>query len=291
MKYRNKKKLNSLLGGLFSILCIGLLLMLGVNIASNISSDNLYEKVNVSYERGGLTSYGKYVETNSSIYTKDSYDVKYGLRCEVDFDSNINYQIYFYDELDNFMKKSDVFTESQNFDLSEYGNVSKFRIVITPIYDNNLKSDEKEIKWYQVNKYAKQLKVLCLVDSDVFVGEITATNYNNSADGSEIVLVSKDKTAIVNKYWFRILLKKSDTDNKFYIKDVLESGDTLGDGINYDYILACYPSYQDDLNTISIFKKICSLDDVSSYVVNVENMPESAGTNLNIIFKIYSYSE
>lgn len=45
---------------------------------------------------GGLDNSGNYVETDTSIYTKDAFECK-GLKIEVDFESTVTYAIYFYD--------------------------------------------------------------------------------------------------------------------------------------------------------------------------------------------------
>lgn len=162
--FRRNKILNTVVIVLLVLLGVGVIAFIGNSIISNLSSDEGYEKVSMNYERGALTSYGKYEETDYSIYTKQSYDLHYGLKAELDFDSTIMYQFYFYDELDNFVGSSEVFEKSVNLSLEECFNAKKYRVVITPIYDNELKDDEKVVKWYEINKYANQLYIQVLVD-------------------------------------------------------------------------------------------------------------------------------
>ena len=51
---------------------------------------------------GGLDSNGKYMNTNTSIYTKEAFECQ-GLEVSLDFDNEIEYQIYFYDQNNDFV--------------------------------------------------------------------------------------------------------------------------------------------------------------------------------------------
>lgn len=102
------------------------------------------------YEVGGLDSNGNYMSTNASIYTKKPIECQ-GLNCNLVFDSTISYQLYFYDQNNEFVhttgKLTGTFTEDGVPFFAKY-----VRIVITPKEDDKVTSME-------VAKYAKQLKV------------------------------------------------------------------------------------------------------------------------------------
>ena len=102
------------------------------------------------YEVGGLDSNGNYMSTNASIYTKKPIECQ-GLNCNLVFDSTISYQLYFYDQNNEFVhttgKLTGTFTEDGVPFFAKY-----VRIVITP-------NDDDKVTSMEVAKYAKQLNV------------------------------------------------------------------------------------------------------------------------------------
>lgn len=102
------------------------------------------------YDVGGLDSNGNYMSTNASIYTKKPIECQ-GLNCNLVFDSTISYQLYFYDQNNEFVhttgKLTGTFTEDGVPFFAKY-----VRIVITP-------NDDDKVTSMEVVKYAKQLKV------------------------------------------------------------------------------------------------------------------------------------
>ncbi len=100
---------------------------------------------------------GEHVETDGSIYTRKSFDCE-GLVVELDFDSHVTYQVFYYDELDNYISASSVYEKGAELDVPE--NAVSARIVVTPIWDElNVEEDDQNIKWYDVSEYANQLKI------------------------------------------------------------------------------------------------------------------------------------
>ena len=99
---------------------------------------------------GGLDSNGKYMNTNASIYTKEAFECQ-GLEVSLDFDNEIEYQIYFYDQNNDFVhttgKLSGAFVKDSVPFFAKYA-----RIVVTP------KNDEV-VSTLEVLKYAGQLTV------------------------------------------------------------------------------------------------------------------------------------
>lgn len=121
-------------------------------------ADDGFELVKAEFERGGLTDDGIYVETKSSIYTKNSFEVGEGIKVKLEFDSKVKYQVYFYTENDKFVEASEEYTTSQSvLPASETGTHA--RIVVTPIWDADVKADDQVIGYFEVNKYAKNLTI------------------------------------------------------------------------------------------------------------------------------------
>lgn len=102
------------------------------------------------YDIGGLDSQGNYMSTNASIYTKNPIECQ-GLNCTLSFDSTVTYQIYFYDQNNEFVHTTGVITGAFQEDSVPF--FAKYaRIVITPKDDDKVTTLEK-------NNYAKQLTV------------------------------------------------------------------------------------------------------------------------------------
>ena len=107
-----------------------------------------------TFSVGGLTEMGVYEETDDTIYTKNAFEAK-GLEIKLDFDSNVKYQVFFYDKLDKFISCTEVYTESQNISVPLEACA---RLEVTPIWGADAPL-EKEIKWYETAKYANQLEI------------------------------------------------------------------------------------------------------------------------------------
>ena len=128
-----------------------------------------------AFSVGGLTEAGVYEETDDMIYTKDAFEAK-GLEIKLDFDSNVKYQVFFYDELDKFISCTEVYTESQDVVVPLD---SRARLEVTPIWGADAPL-EKQIKWYETAKYANQLEIRVdkrqeLLESDFASYKLTDT--------------------------------------------------------------------------------------------------------------------
>lgn len=128
--------------------------------------DDDMTKINPSYEIGALTSYGKYIESDGAIYTKEAFECK-GLQITPEFDSTITYQIFFYDYLGNFIDSTDVL-ESAYRDSIPAG-ATHARIMITPKWEDSVKEDDRKINIFQIMKYSKQLTVKVLKEQGEIV--------------------------------------------------------------------------------------------------------------------------
>ena len=119
-------------------------------IISLVDSDKFDTKniSDLSFGVGGLDSTGKYMSTDKSIYTKDAFECQ-GLSVSLEFDSEISYQIYFYDQNNDFVhttgKLESAFVSDSIPFFAKYA-----RIVITP-------DDDEKVTTLEVLKYAKQL--------------------------------------------------------------------------------------------------------------------------------------
>ena len=135
---------------------IGALLIAGVGalaIGARSDTDNLSP---LAFTRGSLDEQGKYVKDNTALYTKTAFECQ-GLKVEPDFESDLTYDVYLYDEdkafLEAFKGLADTYSLGVN-PLAAYA-----RIVIHPAIPEDVDADEFEIKWHEVSTLANKLNV------------------------------------------------------------------------------------------------------------------------------------
>lgn len=156
VKIKTKKLITKIVSVVLVVATVVGLGSLVSHCVRNKVDDDGRVKVNLSYEIGGLTAYGKYKETDASIYTKKAFECD-GLNIVMAFDNNISYEVFFYDENDDFMYSSGV--KETYFNDKILDGVSHARIAITPKWSNDVDDDDKKINIFQISKYAKQLTV------------------------------------------------------------------------------------------------------------------------------------
>lgn len=149
-RFRKKNVLSIISSILVVVLVFGALF--GIISALTKSAEKETKKITLVYSVGGLDKNGNYSDSTSCIYTKTAFEC-YGLKTTLTFDSNITYQMFYYDKDYNFISSSNKIDVNYNSldDVMPY-ETKYCRIAIMPNEDDN-------IKWYEVSKYAKQLKV------------------------------------------------------------------------------------------------------------------------------------
>lgn len=169
MRNKTKKTLKGIgLGALAVATLIGG--VAAINHFTNRADEDGLVKVHLNYDIGGLDSNGEYEETEESIYTKNAFESQ-GLKVEVDFDSTIDYELFFYDQYGDFISSTGKL--EKNFDGELPFNATHTRIEITP------QEDEDGIKWYEKNGYASQLTIK--------VDENQKLEYLHQMDGQIVV--------------------------------------------------------------------------------------------------------
>ena len=149
--------------GLFLIIatCIVAIAALG---AGRNKADKGFDLVNLDFERGSLDATGKYSEVKSSIYTKEAFECGSELRIKLDFDSNVTYRIFFYDEDDQFISSTDEYDETVTATVPEGAFYA--RLVVTPEWDADVDKDDQIVRTWNVRKYAKQVTVMVVPVKD-----------------------------------------------------------------------------------------------------------------------------
>ena len=158
------------------VVCTALIVGILGGLVALFGEEKTTKKISPSFSIGGLTSQGKYLETKESIYTKELFECR-GLTITPDFESQVSYQVFFYNAEGEFIRA----TSKQT---GEFNSVpllaTHARLVVTP-------NDDTEIKFYEVNKYAKQLKIEVDLVQKVNFDEIfdDVGNSNGSTNNGE----------------------------------------------------------------------------------------------------------
>lgn len=148
-RFRNKKTktLTSIISAVVAVVIIF------AAVAIFAKNDNTSD---LDFSIGGLSDVGTYVKSDETIYTKESFECS-ELKFTLDFDSEISYQVFFYDDMDEFVSSSEVYTKGAEIALPE--GASRARIEITPIWSSDIEKEDRVIKWYNILTYADQLNV------------------------------------------------------------------------------------------------------------------------------------
>lgn len=130
----------------------------GVKAIVDYTKDDL-KTISPSFEVGNLGSDGKFVDDKGTLYTKEAFAC-YGLQVKPDFDSTVNYQIFYYDILDNYISSTSVMSEGYSNEAPVNGAYA--RLVIEPKDD-----EDGKISLIERIKYSKQLSVKVKKNQDI----------------------------------------------------------------------------------------------------------------------------
>ena len=155
-KLKNKtKKILSI------VLIVGVLLgaVAGIiALTGRDEADEGYELVKTDFDRGGLAASGKYSDTKASIYTATAFEVNDTVRVKLDFNSTVTYKVFFYDDDNTFVSASEEYAKTADVEVPEGATCA--RLVVTPIWDSDVKEANRVVRFWQVGKYKKQLSIM-----------------------------------------------------------------------------------------------------------------------------------
>ena len=192
---------------------------------------NDLKTINPSFEVGSLGSDGKYVADECSLYTKEAFGC-YGLQVKPDFDSGVDYQVFYYDILDNFVSSSEVLSEGYSAEAPLNGAYA--RMVITPREDEDGKigftekikysnqitvkfKKEQDIDERFTSYKGKLLQVVSSVSDSVFVAGVSITNTTLAWYESETInsVCTTTQTVLKVEGFNTINFSSSSLDEKF----------------------------------------------------------------------------
>lgn len=118
---------------------------------------NDLKEISPKFEVGNLGSDGKFVDDESTLYTKEAFACK-GLQVKLAFDNEINYQIFYYDDLDNLISS----TSKLDSAYSDKVLATHARLVIIPTND-----EDNKISLTERFTYPKQMTVKVAKNQDL----------------------------------------------------------------------------------------------------------------------------
>ena len=226
-RIRVKRELRTI-ASIIALILITIALIGGISFVVR-KAEEYKKRIYPVFAVGSLGANGQYVESKESIYTKNLIECD-GLKTTLAFNNTVKYSIFFYDEKENFI----VSENNLSGIYEERLEIAKYcRIMITPVEDN-------DIKWYEITKYSKQLKIevnkeqsfkqLYIIEKEGFVYNFKMTNLSKIETGSgynysEIIDLGKYEV-------LRVYVKESELleDSKLYIHIGNQSYETQ---INY----------------------------------------------------------
>lgn len=140
---------------------LGLAVLIGgASLISSAVSNNDEEglvEINPKFSIGGLQdTTGKYVESDLTLYTEEAFEC-YGLQIKPNFDSKVQYQIFFYDEIGNFVSSTELLDGSYRDEVPYFATHA--RLELTPIWAEDVKESERVLKWSNKRKYTDELEI------------------------------------------------------------------------------------------------------------------------------------
>ena len=160
------------------------LLIGGIVTITKVAKEDKEAIPNSVFKRGALDANGLFVESDTSIYTKDLIECV-GLEIEPDFEVSGNYQVFYYDTNKSFIGASElmdaqtdgVYVKGDTYPLAKY-----CRIVISPSApedEDGYVDDDWKIRFYNITSYANDYTIrvdkkqkMDLSDVDLLEGKV-----------------------------------------------------------------------------------------------------------------------
>lgn len=271
---RLRRKTKDLIFGIVSVvvlvgLCLGI-----IGLVKNLKSNDGLKKVNLDWEVGSINNLGKGIEDEGKLYTKDSFNC-FGLETHLEFGSTVKYQVYFYNEDDNYINKcTDILEETSDIEVPL--EAKKARIVLIPIWNDDVDIDDQKIKFTNKAKFTKQLSVFvakeqlndCEVQQNVYGLDVFKDNVD-STSLSEIFTIEDDtllneSTEYSETDFYRIYLD-AQTDGSYKVVQVSKVG-LENKNVDYDLVLVAYKTNVNEEH-LEILKMICTSKEYDDFVV------------------------
>ncbi len=149
-KKKTKKILSIVAAAVISLALVGSITTLFVKLDRQTETERIGGE---AYAVGTIDAEGAYAEGDTAIYMKKAITTD-GLRCELEEDAKIEYQLFFYDKDDKFISATEKLTADYDGAATPEGAES-VKIMITPTAD-----EDGKVSLVEVLGYASQLTVI-----------------------------------------------------------------------------------------------------------------------------------
>ena len=143
-----------------TVIAVAVLAALGVTAVSifnkNEKDEDGYIVADLNFDIGGLDAEGAYKDTDGSLYTKEAIEAT-SVKVSLEFDSNVHYQLYFYDEFDTFVSAGIELGKGSEAEVPE--GATHFRLVLTPVWDSDVDKDDQKVTFLNRSSFTKQITV------------------------------------------------------------------------------------------------------------------------------------
>ena len=176
-------------------ICIMLVCVTAFGVFGGIAASVTNDTKNISpavFSRGGLDDKGEYVATKKTLYTKEAFECK-GLRIEPEFESNVSFDVYYYDFSGTFLTVEKNINKLYDVD-SPFAKMC--RIVIHPSIPEGVKEKDFEIGLLEVYGIAKSLKITVDKNQDyLYSASINYYDEKTVTTGKKLELANSEDSA------------------------------------------------------------------------------------------------
>ena len=155
--YKKKRKI-SLKSIISLVVVIAVVIALGAGITT-LAKDEMRTVGKLGFEVGSIsTETGEYVENKSALYTKSAIECQ-GLTITPDFDSQVEYQIFWYNQDEIYFGHTEVLDNKFVGSVPELAYYARIAVYPHPVDENGKEVKDFSIKFYEKYKYVKDLKI------------------------------------------------------------------------------------------------------------------------------------
>lgn len=166
MDYLAKNKLKKVGLALLSVVVLGASVMGIANLANNLKSE--LKTIHPSFTIGAIDENGKGIKDETKLYS-DEFECR-GLEVKLDFDNDINYQVFFYESDGDFIKSTDVLED--DYVIEDENLATHARVMIIPQWTNLEATEDKTLEelqvvnWKNKHSFVNQMEIKVNRDQD-----------------------------------------------------------------------------------------------------------------------------
>lgn len=173
MKNKTKRTLKKVLTVVLAVLTLGAVASLITSLVAREENE-----IHPTFEIGGLDTNGEYEECKDKLFTPDVIEYN-EFSVALDFQTDMKYQLYFYDENDEFVSKSEVLDNKyvETTDETKY-----VRILLLPTWEDDVKEEDRKLSLLDKTRLVKKVTICAKVNE---VEEVEMIEFSIYITGSE----------------------------------------------------------------------------------------------------------